>query len=59
MSEKNCCPNCKNLKVIISQGGNYRCYKKDVYIDYDFYENCPDFEKDERTLREKEQIVWG
>ena len=57
MSE-NCCVNCKHLKVIISQSGNYRCYKRDLYIDYNFHVDCKDFELDEIPLREKERRVW-
>lgn len=56
MSE-NCCVNCKHLKVIISQGGNYRCYKRDLYMD-NFHVDCKDFELDEIPLREKERRVW-
>ena len=53
------CVDCKHLKVIISQSGNYRCYKTDRYIDYEFYKNCEYFEFDEVPLKEKEEKVWG
>lgn len=59
MTEIKCCPYCEHLRVIISQGGNYHCPKKDIYIDYDFYCDCEYFKKSKKTLREKEERVWG
>ena len=60
---ENTCWNCKNLSVIISQMSDYYCYYKegdDSYMDVnDFIKNCDGFEADNKTLREKEEEVWG
>lgn len=58
MSKNNSCTECKHLQVIISQGGNYHCPKRDVYIDYAFYYDCEYFEQSNESLQEKEDRVW-
>lgn len=59
MEENNCCYECKYFTPIISQGGAYKCLKKDRLFDYEYYIDCELFEQDKKTLREKEERIWG
>lgn len=62
MTEKqleNKCSNCKHLSVIISQSSDYYCYSKRKNMEIiDFISNCDNFEADNISLTEKEEI-WG
>ena len=57
--DEHSCMYCKFFHPIISQGGAYKCYKKDLFMDYSLYEDCEDFELDtEESLTEKEKKTW-
>lgn len=59
MTKKQNCVRCKHLDVIISQTSDYYCSMKDEYLNFtDFKDKCVEFEKDELSLREKENKVW-
>ena len=59
MTEKRNCRNCKHLSVIVSQISDYYCSMKNEYLSFsDFKDECIEFEKDELSLREKENKVW-
>ena len=54
------CGDCKYLIVIISQMGDYYCYKKKTYPCVGrFISDCEDFTLDEISLDEKEEKAWG
>lgn len=51
------CGNCKHIAAIISQSGNYYCYKIDEYFDSLPSKICDDYLKDDIPLSVKER-VW-